>query len=102
MFQVPVHSSLVSPFLSHHNYTLMVGKVGCLIYVAALLVSCLVGSVLDVDIDGVAKKKWVTSGFGFKVMIGGYICIIVPCILQLYCGTISKVAYNHSDWHFFC
>ena len=35
----------------------MVVKVGCLVYLAALLISCLGGSVLKVDIAGAVKKK---------------------------------------------
>ena len=29
------------------------------------------------------KKKWVTSGFGLKVVLGGYMFVSVHCILQL-------------------
>ena len=34
----------------------MVGKVGCLVYPEALIVGCLGGSVLKVDISGVVKR----------------------------------------------
>ena len=40
------------------------GKVGCLVGWAALLVGFLVVSVLAVDIAGVVNKIQVTSGFG--------------------------------------
>ena len=52
-----IQDSLGLLFLSHNNYTLIVGKVGFLVYLLALLVSCLGGSVLKVDLDGVVKKK---------------------------------------------
>ena len=52
-----IQYSLVSLFLSHHNYTLMLGKVRCLVYLAALLIGCLGGTVLKVDLAGVVKKK---------------------------------------------
>ena len=35
----------------------MVGKVGCLVYLVALLIGCLRGSVLKADLAGVVKKK---------------------------------------------
>ena len=35
----------------------MVGKVGCLVYLLAILVGCLGGSVLNADLAGVVKKK---------------------------------------------
>ena len=35
----------------------MVGKVGCLVYMVALIVGCLGGSILMADIDGAANKK---------------------------------------------
>ena len=43
--------------LSHHNLKLMAGKVGCLVYLVALLVCCLGGSVLKSDLAGAVKKK---------------------------------------------
>ena len=70
----------------------MVGKVGCILYPAKLLVSCLVGSVLKVDLSGAVKKKRATSGFGFKVMLGGSLCFSDPCTLQVYFGAISNLA----------
>ena len=68
------------------------GKVGCLVNMAAFLVGCLEGSVLKVYISGVAKKKRATSGFALQVMLVGSLCVSVPYILQLYCVTISKIA----------
>ena len=70
----------------------MVGNVVCIVYLAALLVVCLGGSVLKVYLDGVVKKKRATSGFVFKVMIQGYLCVSGPCVLQLSCGNIPKIA----------
>ena len=78
--------------LSHHNYTIMVGKVGCLVYLAALLVGCLGGSFLKIDISRVVKGERETSGFGLKVMLGGYIFVSGSCTFQISCGDISKIA----------
>ena len=55
--------------------TLVMGKFGCLVNMAALLLGCLGGSVLKVYLAGTVKKKCVTSGFRLIVMLGGYICI---------------------------
>ena len=46
----------------------MVGSVGFLIYMVALHVGFLGGSVLKVHLYGAAKKKWATSGFGLKLI----------------------------------
>ena len=70
----------------------MVGKVGCIVYLVVLLVSCLGGSVLKVDLVGAVKKKRATSGFGLKVMLGGSLCVSDTCTLQLYFGAISNIA----------
>ena len=70
-----IQASLGSLCLSHHNYKLMVGKVGCLVYLVALLVGCLGGSVMKVDFSGVVNKKRTTSGFLLKVMLGGSLCV---------------------------
>ena len=66
-----IQSSLGLICLSHHNHTLMVGKFGCIVYIAVLLAVFLGGSVLEVDLAGAVKKKRATSGFGLKVIIGG-------------------------------
>ena len=66
-------------------------KAGYLVNLAALLVGFLGGSVLEVDLDGVVKKKRATSGFGLQVMIGGSICVSGTFKLKLSCGTISKI-----------
>ena len=58
----------------------------------SLIVDFLGGSALKVDIAGVLKKKRATSGFGLEVMLGGSLCVSVPCILQLYYGNISRIA----------
>ena len=85
-------NSLVSLCLSYHSYTLMVGKIGCILYLGALILGCLGGSVLKVDINGAVKKKWFTLGFGLKVMLGGYLCVLGTCTLQLSCGTVSNLS----------
>ena len=48
---------------------------------------CLGGSVLNVDLSGEVKKKWVTSGVGLKVILGGYLFVSCPFILQISCIT---------------
>ena len=55
----------------HQNSTLVLGKVGCLVNLVALLVGFIGGSVMKVDISGAVKNKSMTSGFGLKVMLGG-------------------------------
>ena len=67
------------------------GKVGCLVNLASLLVGCLGNSVLKVDIYGVVKKKMETSGFGLKEMLGGSLRVSGPFILQISCGTRSNL-----------
>ena len=52
----------------------MIGKFGCLINVPEILVGCLGGSVMKVDLYGEVEKKS-TSGFGLQVMIRGYLCV---------------------------
>ena len=47
---------------------------------------------MKVDITGAVKKKWVTSGFGLKVMLGRSLCVSGPCKLQITFGNRSKVA----------
>ena len=68
------------------------GKVRCIIFLVALLLGCLVGLGMKVDLDGTANKKCVTLGFGFKVILGGPLCVSGLCILHLSCGNRSKVA----------
>ena len=68
------------------------GKVGCIVSLMELIVGYLGGSVLKVDIYGSVKKKSVTSCFGFKVMLGGSICVSSPCTFQLSCRTRSNLA----------
>ena len=50
-------------------------KVGCLVNMEARIVGFLVGSVMEVDLDGVVKKKGGTSGFGLQVILKGYLCV---------------------------
>ena len=52
-----IQDILVSLCLYNNNYIIMLGKVVCLVYLAAILVGCLGGSVLKVYLDGVVKKK---------------------------------------------
>ena len=70
----------------------MVGKVGCLVYMVALILGCLGSSVLTVDLAGVVKKKSVTSGFGLKLILGGSLFVSGHCILQLSCGNRPKLS----------
>ena len=85
-------NSLVSLCLSYHSYTLMVGKIGCILYLGALILGFLGGSVLKVDLSGLAKKRRANSGFLLKVMIGGSLCVSGPCTLKISCGNISRLA----------
>ena len=66
-------------------------KVGCILNIAALLVDCLGGSVLKVDTAGAVNKK---DNFRFWIISNAWRVFFVsgPCILQLSCGTISKIA----------
>ena len=80
------------PVKSHHNYRFVMGKVGCLVYIVALLVGFLGGSVLKVDLSGSVKKKRATSGFGLKLILRRSLCVSGPCTLQLSCGIISGIA----------
>ena len=48
------------------------------------------------------KKKWVTSGFGLKVILGGYLFVSGHCTLQLSFETRYKIAYGESDWNCCC
>ena len=45
-----------------------------------------------VDLAGAVKKKRATSGFGLRAILGGYLCVSGPFLLQLYYGTIYKLA----------
>ena len=51
------------------------GKVGCLVKLAAILVGFLEVSILKFYIAGVMKKKSTTPGFGLQVMPGGSLCV---------------------------
>ena len=62
------------------------GKVGCLVGWAELLVGCLGDSVLTVNIAGVVKKMWVTSGLILQVILVGSICVSGPFKFNLSCG----------------
>ena len=57
---------------------------------------------MKVDISGVVKKNRATSGFGFKVMLRGSICLSGPFPLQLSCGTVSNITYSHSSCQCCC
>ena len=86
-----IQDSLGSLYILNQNYTLMVVKVGCIVYLAALIVGCLGGSVLKVDISGEVKKIRAASGVGLQVMFQGSICVSGPCTLQLSCGNIYEL-----------
>ena len=91
--------------LYHQNSTRVMGEVGFIVGLEALLVVCLWGSVPKIDLDGVTKKNsnWVvTSVFGLKVMLGGSVFISGPCTLNLSYGTWSKTFQYHSAWHSYC
>ena len=68
------------------------GKVECLVNMAALLLGCLGGSVPKVDISEAVKKNRATSGFGLQVILRGSLCISGPWTFQIYCGTRSNTA----------
>ena len=68
------------------------GNVGCLVGLAELILGCIVLSVLKVDLSGVVNKSRVTSCFGLQVVLGGSLCVSVPCTLHLSCGTCYKLS----------
>ena len=45
------------------------------------------------------KKKWVTSGFGLKVILGGSLFVSFHCTLQLSCENIFKISQDQYAWH---
>ena len=65
------------------------GKVSCLVILAALFVGFIGGSVLKVDLVGAVINNGVTSGFGLKVMLLGYLSGLGPYTLKISCGTRS-------------
>ena len=86
-----IQYSLGSICLYNHNYALVVGKVGCLIYLEKCIVDYLGGSVLKVDIAGSVKKRRATSGFGLKVILGESLFVSGPCTLMISCVNISNI-----------
>ena len=78
--------------VSNQNHTLVMGNVGCLVYLTANHVGCLGGPVMKVDFAGAVKTKMVTSGYVMQVIFEGYLCVSGPCVLQLSCGNIPKIA----------
>ena len=86
-----IQDSLESLYLSHHNYTLIMVKVGCPVYMAELLVDFLGGSYMKVDLSGAVNKKVETSGFVLKVILGWSPCVLGSCILQIACVNMSKL-----------
>ena len=66
-------------------------EVGCIVVWLALILGCLGGLVLTVDMAVMEKKFWVTSGFGLKVMIVGSVGVSGTCTLQISCGTQYKI-----------
>ena len=101
-----IQDSLGSLCLSHHNYTLIMGKVGCIVYLVALLLGCMGGSVLNVDITGSVKKKgrpqvldwkWCLEGlFLFQVPVH-YIYIVELYPIQPKITLLGTVVYQ--DWY---
>ena len=65
------------------------GKVGCFVGWASLLVGCLVGLVMVVYMSGVVKKIKVTLGFGLQAILVESLGVSVPCKFQLSRGTLS-------------
>ena len=83
-----IQSRLVSILLFRHNYTLIVGKVGCLVFTEALLVVFLVGSFIKVYLDGAVKKKGWLQVLDLKRCFEGLFVFHFPVhfiyILELY------------------
>ena len=69
----------------------MILRVGCLINIVLLLIGFLGGSTPKVKFFGVVKKS-LNLGFGVQVMIIWSLCVSGPYILQISCGTRSKLA----------
>ena len=67
-------------------------KVGCLVNMAVLIVGFLGGSVLKIDIDGVVKKKRVTSRFGLQLTLGGSLFFSGSCTFHISFVNISRMA----------
>ena len=53
----------------------MLGKVVFLVYLAAIIVGCLGGSIMKVDLAGAVKKKLGDFRFVFRVLLGGSLCV---------------------------
>ena len=70
----------------------MFRKVGCILYLASLLVGCLVGSVMKVNIYGTVNKKRAASGFVLQVFLGVSLCVSVTFKFQVSCETIYKLS----------
>ena len=71
------------------QFTLVMGKVGCLVIWLALPVGFLGGPVLIFNMAGVVKKIWVTPGFGFQVILVGSLGVPGTYTLNLSCGIFS-------------
>ena len=63
------------------------GKVGFLEFLVEILVGYQRGLVMRVDMAGLVKNNWVTSGFVLQVILVGSLGVSGPCTLQLACGT---------------
>ena len=61
------------------------GKVGCIVSSAELILGYLGGSVLTFDLDEVVKKIRLNSGFVLQVMIVGSLSVSGHCKLHIYC-----------------
>ena len=80
----------------------MMENAGCIVGMAALLVGFLGRSVLRIYLYGVMNRhrNWVlNSEFLWKVMFGVYLWISHPCIFQMSCVKLSKLALDFFVWY---
>ena len=66
-------------------------KVRCQVLQVVLIVSCLDGLVITVDLDGMVKKIQETSAFRLQEMLEWCLGVSGPCIVHLSCVTPSKI-----------
>ena len=48
------------------------------------------------------RKRWVTTGFGMKVMLGGSFFVSGHFTFQISCEILSKIAHDQSAWNCCC
>ena len=82
-----IQASLSLICLSHHNCTSIVDKVGCLVYLAAIILGCPESSFLKVDLSGSVKKKG-----DFRFWISGDAWRVSLCFRSLY---IESILWNY-------